>query len=109
MKLLTKDIRDKLIANGRELAKVKGTKVLSIDETCLDTRLNDAGIANSDILDETRGLDKFEDGALLMLVDQALLKSKMPYSAPSPETLRRRSQGLARKAPITMRSRRSMF
>jgi len=53
------------------------------DETCLDARLNDAGIVDSDILDETRSLDKYEDGAFLMLVDELCLKSQMPYSAPS--------------------------
>jgi hypothetical protein len=58
------------------------------DETCLDARLEssgDANIVDPDALDETRGLDKFEDGALLMLVDELRLKSQMPYSAPSRE------------------------
>ena len=56
------------------------------DETCLDARLEssgDADIIDPDALDETRGLDKFEDGALLMLVDELSLKNQMPYSAPS--------------------------
>jgi len=57
------------------------------DETCLDARLEssgDADIIDPDaLLDETRGLDKFEDGALLILVDVLRLKSQMPYSAPS--------------------------
>ena len=56
------------------------------DEACLDARLEssgDAGIIDPDALDETRGLDKFEDGALLMLVDEVRLKSQMPYSTPS--------------------------
>ena len=56
------------------------------DETGLDARLEssgDAGIVDPDVLDETRGLDKFEDGALLMLVDELCLKSQMPYSTPS--------------------------
>jgi len=58
------------------------------DEACLDTRLEssgDADILDPDALDETRGLDKFEDGALLMLVDELSLKNQMPYSAPSRE------------------------
>jgi hypothetical protein len=56
------------------------------DETCLDARLEHPGgtsVILSGILDETRGLDKFEDGALLMLVDELSLKSQMPYSAAS--------------------------
>ena len=58
------------------------------DETCLDARLersDDAGIVDLDILDETRSLDKHEDGALLMLVDELCVESQMPYSAPSRE------------------------
>ena len=59
------------------------------DETSLDGRLEssclessgDADAIDLDALDETRGLDKFEDGALLMLVDELRLKSQMPYSA----------------------------
>ena len=53
------------------------------DEACLDTRLESSGdtdIIDPDALDETRGLDKFEDGALLMLVDEICLKSQIPYS-----------------------------
>ena len=56
------------------------------DETSLDVRLESSGDADAidpDALDETRGLDKFEDGALLMLVDELRLKSQMPYSTPS--------------------------
>ena len=55
------------------------------DETCLDARLGssgDADIIDPDaLLDETRCLDKFEDGALLILVNGLRLKSQMPYSA----------------------------
>jgi hypothetical protein len=56
------------------------------DEACLDSRLEnsgDADVIDPDALDETRGLDKFEDGAWLMLVDELSLKSQMPYSTPS--------------------------
>ena len=56
------------------------------DETCLDVLLQgsgDADIVDPDALDETRGLDRFEDGALLMLVDEHCLKGQMPYSSPS--------------------------
>jgi hypothetical protein len=56
------------------------------DETSLDARLDSSGDADAvepDALDETRGLDRFEDGALLMLVDEVSLKSQMPYSTPS--------------------------
>jgi len=56
------------------------------DETSLDDRLEGSGNADSidpDALDETRGLDRFDDGALLMLADEVCLKSQMPYSAPS--------------------------
>ena len=56
------------------------------DETGLDARLENSGVADiidPDALDEIRCLDKFEDGALLILVDELRLKSQMPYSAPS--------------------------
>jgi len=56
------------------------------DETCLDARLEssgDTGIVDPDALDETRGLDRLEDGAFLLLVDEHCLKSQMPYSTPS--------------------------
>ena len=56
------------------------------DETCLDGRLEssgDADIVDPDALDETRGLDRLESGAFLLLVDDHHLKSQMPYSAPS--------------------------
>ena len=56
------------------------------DETCLDPRLQssgDADIIDPDALDETRSLDRLEDGAFLMLVDEHGLKCQMPYSAPS--------------------------
>jgi len=58
------------------------------DETCLDPRLQssgDADIIDPDALDETRSLDRLEDGAFLLLVDEHCLKSQMPYSAPSRE------------------------
>ena len=58
------------------------------DETCLDTQFDpsgDAGIIDPDTPDETRSLDRFEDGALLMLVDEIHLKGQMPYSAASRE------------------------
>jgi hypothetical protein len=56
------------------------------DETCLDAALEssgDADIVDPDALDETRGLDRFEDGAWLMLVEELSFKSQMPYSTPS--------------------------
>lgn len=56
------------------------------DETCLDAALEssgDADVIDPDALDETRGLDKFKDGAWLMLVDELSLKSQTPYSTPS--------------------------
>jgi hypothetical protein len=56
------------------------------DDTCLDAALEssgDADVIDPDALDETRGLDRFEDGAWLMLVDELSLKSQMPYSTPS--------------------------
>jgi hypothetical protein len=56
------------------------------DETGLDARLEnsgDADIIDPDALDEIRCLDRFEDGALLILVDELRLKGQMPYSAPS--------------------------
>ena len=52
-------------------------------ETSLDTLLESSGEPENidpDALDETRGLDRFEDGAFVMLVDELRLKSGMPYS-----------------------------
>ena len=54
------------------------------NETCLDALLEssgDADIVDPDTLDETRGLDRFEDGAFVMLVDEHRLKSQTPYSS----------------------------
>lgn len=56
------------------------------NETCLDTLLessNDADTVDPDALDETRGLDRLDDGAFVMLVDEHCLKSQMPYSSPA--------------------------
>jgi hypothetical protein len=53
------------------------------DETALDTRLESSGDADAfepDVFDETRGLDRLEDGAFVMLVDEHGLKNQMPYS-----------------------------
>ena len=55
-------------------------------EACLDTLLEysgDADVIDLDALDETRGLDRFEDGAWLTLVDVLSLKNQMPYSSPA--------------------------
>ena len=56
------------------------------NEACLDTLLEssgDADVIDPDALDETRGLDRLEDGAWLMLVDVLSLKNQMPYSSPA--------------------------
>ncbi len=56
------------------------------NETCLDVLLDssdDADIVDPDTLDETRGLDRLDDGAFVMLVDEHCLKSQMPYSSPA--------------------------
>ena len=55
-------------------------------ETCLDTLLESSDAADNidpDALDETRGLDRLDDGAFVMLVDEHCLKSQMPYSSPA--------------------------
>ena len=57
------------------------------DESCLDSRLENSGDADNvdaDALDEIRGFDRFEDGALVMIVEEHSLKSQMPYSTPLP-------------------------
>ena len=57
------------------------------DESCLDARLENSGDADNvdaDALDEIRGFDRFEDGALVMIVEEHSLKSQMPYSTPLP-------------------------
>jgi len=56
------------------------------NETCLDTLLESSDAADNidpDALDETRGLDRLDDGAFVMLVDEHCLKSQMPYSSPA--------------------------
>jgi len=56
------------------------------NETCLDTLLegsDEADTVDPDALDETRGLDRLDDGAFVMLVDEHCLKSQMPYSSPA--------------------------
>jgi 23S rRNA U2552 (ribose-2'-O)-methylase RlmE/FtsJ len=56
------------------------------NETCLDTLLessDDADVVDSDALDETRGLDRLDDSAFVMLVDEHCLKNQMPYSSPA--------------------------
>jgi len=53
------------------------------DETELDARLDSSGDSDAfepDVFDETRGLDRLEDGAFVMLVDEHCLKNQMPYS-----------------------------
>jgi len=53
------------------------------DETELDARLDSSGDSDAfepDVFDETRGLDRLEDGAFVMLVDEHYLKNQMPYS-----------------------------
>jgi len=55
-------------------------------ETCLDVLLessDEADTVDPDALDETRGLDRLDDGAFVMLVDEHCLKSQMPYSSPA--------------------------
>ena len=53
------------------------------DETCLDALLESSSEPDSiepDVYDEIRGLDRLEDGAFVMLVDEHCLKNQMPYS-----------------------------
>jgi len=53
------------------------------DETELDARLDSSGDPDAfepDVFDETRGLDRLEDGAFVILVDEHGLKNQMPYS-----------------------------
>jgi hypothetical protein len=53
------------------------------DETELDALLDSSGNADAiepDVYDEIRGLDRLEDGAFVMLVDEHCLKNQMPYS-----------------------------
>ena len=53
------------------------------DETCLDALLESSSEPDSiepDVYDEIRGLDRLEDGAFVMLVDEHGLKNQMPYS-----------------------------
>ena len=53
------------------------------DETCLDALLQSSSEPDSiepDVYDEIRGLDRLEDGAFFMLVDEHCLKNQMPYS-----------------------------
>ena len=53
------------------------------DETELDALLDSSGNSDAiepDVYDEIRGLDRLEDGAFVMLVDEHGLKSQMPYS-----------------------------
>jgi hypothetical protein len=53
------------------------------DETCLDARLDSSGDADAiepDVYDEIRGLDRLEDGAFVILVEEHCLKNQMPYS-----------------------------
>ena len=52
-------------------------------ETCLDGLLESSGdqeYVDPDAIDETRGLDRLDDGAFVMLIDEIRLKSEMPYS-----------------------------
>ena len=52
-------------------------------ETSLGTFFDNPGdpeYVDPNALDETRGLDRFEDGAFVMLVDELRLKNEMPYS-----------------------------
>ena len=53
------------------------------DETCLDALLESSGEPDSiepDVYDEIRGLDRLEDGAFAILVEEHALKNQMPYS-----------------------------
>jgi len=53
------------------------------DETELDALLDSSGNSDAiepDVYDEIRGLDRLEDGAFFMLVDEHGLKNQMPYS-----------------------------
>ena len=53
------------------------------DETCLDALLEssgDADIIEPEVYDEIRGLDRLEDGAFVILVEEHGLKNQMPYS-----------------------------
>ena len=53
------------------------------DETELDARLDSSGDSDAfepDVFDETRGLDRLEDGAFVILVEEHALKNQMPYS-----------------------------
>jgi hypothetical protein len=53
------------------------------DETELDALLDSSGDSDAiepDVYDEIRGLDRLEDGAFVMLVDEHALKNQMPYS-----------------------------
>ena len=53
------------------------------DETELDARLDSSGDSDAfepDVFDETRGLDRLEDGAFVILVEEHGLKNQMPYS-----------------------------
>jgi hypothetical protein len=52
-------------------------------ETSLGTFFDNPGdpeYVDPDAIDETRGLDRLDDGAFVMLVDEIRLKSEMPYS-----------------------------
>ena len=53
------------------------------DETCLDALLESSSEPDSiepDVYDEIRGLDRLEDGAFAILVEEHALKNQMPYS-----------------------------
>ncbi len=53
------------------------------DETELDALLDSSGNSDAiepDVYDEIRGLDRLEDGAFVILVDEHALKNQMPYS-----------------------------
>jgi hypothetical protein len=53
------------------------------DETELDALLDSSGDSDAiepDVYDEIRGLDRLEDGAFVMLVEEHCLKNQMPYS-----------------------------
>jgi len=53
------------------------------DETCLDALLESSSEPDSiepDVYDEIRGLDRLEDGAFVILVEEHGLKNQMPYS-----------------------------
>ena len=53
------------------------------DETELDALLDSSGDSDAiepDVYDEIRGLDRLEDGAFVIVVDEHCLKNQMPYS-----------------------------